>query len=402
MRSNVKIGVRRTTFLRVVTIAICFFGSVLAFGQTAPQRPAQPPTAQSQAAEQKAEDVFKNIRVLRGISVKEFMDTMGFFAASTGLNCADCHVSEEDWEAYAKDDRALKLTARRMVLMVNGVNKSYFGGKRLVTCWSCHRGGDKPTVTPDLAVQYSSAPAPEPDEITAAAPRQPSADEILDKYIQAIGGAQRVAGLTSFTAKGTYVGFDTAEMKVPVDIYAQAPNQLTTIVHMSEGNSTRTYDGQRGWFTLPGYPVPVLELSGGDLNGARADALLAFPARIKQDFTRWIVGFPVTINDVDTLVVQGRLAPADFPVKLYFDPKTGLLVRSVRLVNSIVGMNPTQVDYEDYREVNGVKVPFKWTVTWTDGRSVIELSSLQPNVPVEAAKFSKPVAPVKPKRAAER
>ena len=210
-----KLGVRRTAFLSVVTMVICFFGVVLAFGQAAPQRPAQPPPAQSQAAEQKAEDVFKNIQVLRGISVKEFMDTMGFFAASTGLNCADCHVSEEDWEAYAKDDREPKRTARRMVLMMNGINQSYFAGKREVTCWSCHRGGDKPTVTPDLAVQYSSAPPPEPDEITEAAPRQPSADEILDKYIQAIGGAQRVASLTSFTAKGTYVGFDTADDEGP-------------------------------------------------------------------------------------------------------------------------------------------------------------------------------------------
>ena len=213
-----KLGLRRTAFLSVVTIVIFFFGVVLAFGQAAPQRPAQPPPAQSQAAEQKAEDVFKNIQVLRGISVKEFMDTMGFFAASTGLNCADCHVSEEDWEAYAKDDGALKQTARKMVLMMNGINRSYFGGKREVTCWSCHRGGDKPTVTPDLTVQYSSAPPPEPDEITEAAPRQPSADEILDKYIQAIGGAQRVASLTSFTAKVTYVGFDTAMMNVPEDI----------------------------------------------------------------------------------------------------------------------------------------------------------------------------------------
>ena len=329
------------------------------------------------------------------------MDPMGFFAASTGLNCADCHVSEEDWDAYAKDDRPQKLTARRMVVMVNGINRSYFGGRRVLTCWSCHRGGDKPTVTPDLSVQYSSAPMPEPDEITAAAPNQPSANEILDKYIQAIGGAQRVAGLTSITAKGTYVGFDTAMMKAPADIYAKAPNQNTMIVHMPEGDSTRTYDGQHAWFTLPGYPVPVLELNGGDLNGAKTDALLNFPGQIKQNFGQWVVGFPVTINDVDTLVVQGRL-PGGFPVKLYFDPKTGLLVRSVRLVDSIVGKNPTQVDYEDYRDVNGVKLPFKWTVTWTDGRSVIELSSLQTNVPVDAAKFSKPAPPVKPNPAPAR
>jgi len=397
----VKLGVRRTAFLSAGTIAICVYGVVL-FGQAAPQRPAQPPPAQTPVAEQKAEEVFKNIQVLKGISVKEFMDTMGFFAASTGLNCADCHVSENDWDAYAKDDRVRKQTARKMVTMMNGINRGYFGGKRGVTCWSCHRGGDRPTVTPDLTVQYSSATLPEPDELTASAPNQPSADQILDKYLQAIGGAQKVASLTSFTAKGTYGGFDTAMMKVPVDIYAKAPSQRTMIVHMPEGDSTRTYDGQRAWFTLPGYPVPVLEFSGGDLNGARVEALLTFPARIKQDFTNWIVGFPVTINDVDTLVVQGRLGPGGFPVKLYFDPTTGLLVRSVRLVNSIVGLNPTQIDYEDYREVNGVKVPFKSTVTWTDGRSIIELSSLQPNVPVDAAKFGKPAPPVTPKAAAAR
>jgi photosynthetic reaction center cytochrome c subunit len=320
---------------------------------------------------------------------------MGFFAASTGLNCADCHVSEEDWAAYAKDND-LKQTARKMVLMMNAINRGNFAGKREVTCWTCHRGGDRPTVTPDLDVQYSSAPPPEPDEITEAAPRQPSADQILDKYIQALGGAQRVASLGSFTAKGTYQGFDTSMMKVPVDVFAKAPNQRATVVHTLEGDSTTTYDGQRSWLTVPGYPVPVVELTGQYLDGSKVDALLTFPARIKQDFTQWIVGFPVTINDVDTLVVQGKLTPTSLPVKLHFDPKTGLLVRSVHYVNSIVGLNPTQVDYEDYREVAGVKIPFKWTVTWTDGRAVIELSELQPNAPIDAAKFAKPPVPVRP------
>ena len=126
------LGVKRTAFLSIVT---CCFGGALTFGQGAQQRPAPAPrAAQSATAGEKAEDVFKNVKVLKGISVKEFMDTMGFFAASTGLNCADCHVSEEDWDAYAKDDRPQKLTARRMVVMVNGINRSYFGGRRVLTC----------------------------------------------------------------------------------------------------------------------------------------------------------------------------------------------------------------------------------------------------------------------------
>src|SRR5205085_8475691 len=74
----------------------------------------------------------------------------------------------------------------------------------------------------------------------------------------------------------------------------------------------------------------------------------------------------------------------------------GLLVRQVRYTDSPVGMNPTQVDYADYRDVAGVKMPFKWTVTWTDGRSVIQLTDVKANAPVDAAKFAKPSPPAPP------
>ena len=79
-----------------------------------------------------------------------------------------------------------------------------------------------------------------------------------------------------------------------------------------------------------------------------------------------------------------------YPVNLYFDRETGLLVRSVRYADSPVGLSPTQVDYADYREVAGVKMPFRWTVTWLDGRSIITLSEVQPNVAMETGKFRQP------------
>src|SRR5262245_18666005 len=87
------------------------------------------------------EDVFKNVQVLKGIPVNQFMDTMGFFAAARGLNCTGCHVGEslQDWSKFA-DDVARKQTARRMIRMVDTINKTQFGGARVLTCWSCHRG----------------------------------------------------------------------------------------------------------------------------------------------------------------------------------------------------------------------------------------------------------------------
>src|ERR1700692_2857547 len=93
------------------------------------------------------EDVFKNVQVLKGIPVNQFLDTMGFFSASLGLNCTYCHVTESlgNWEKFA-DDIPLKRTARRMILMVNPINKENFHGRRVVSCYSCHRGGQRPKV----------------------------------------------------------------------------------------------------------------------------------------------------------------------------------------------------------------------------------------------------------------
>jgi len=151
-----------------------------------------------------AEDVFKNVQVLRGIPVDEFMDTMGMFSAATGLNCAHCHAIDNGggWEGYAVET-PLKRTARRMVRMVNGINKDSFGGTRTITCNTCHRGDQRPKPVPSLTIQYS-APAEDPNDIDSfPASGMPSADSLFDKYVQALGGRARVEALTSIAAKGT-------------------------------------------------------------------------------------------------------------------------------------------------------------------------------------------------------
>lgn len=347
-----------------------------------------------------AEDVFKNVQVLKGIPVNEFMDTMGFFSASLGFNCTNCHTGESlgNWAKYA-DDIPAKRTARRMIQMVNTINKENFGGRRMVTCYSCHRGGGRPKVIPSLLEQYSTPPPEDPNEVEihGQIPGAPSVDQILDKYIQALGGPQRLAALTSFTAKGTYGGYDTDFLKVPLEVYAKAPGQKTTIAHTPIGNSTTTCDGRDGWIAAPDKPVPLMALPPGpDLDGLKLDAALLFPAGVKQALNNWRAGFPETsIGDRDVQVIQGTTAGGS-RVKLFFDKQSGLLARVVRYANSVVGINPTQVDYSDYREVAGVKMPFHWTVTWTDGQSTTDLTEIQPNTAMDATRFARPAPAVRP------
>ena len=339
-----------------------------------------------------AEDAFKNVQLLRGIPVDEFMNTMGFFAASLSLNCTSCHGIESAGDiARFADDTPLKQTARKMILMVKTINDATFGGKRMVTCYTCHRGGEKPEITPSLAEQYGSPPPDDPDkiEIVGQAPGAPSANQVFDKYIQALGG-ERLMGLTSFVAKGTYEGYDTDREKAPVDLFAKAPDQRSTVVHLPDGDKITTYDGRDAWIAEPSTPMPLMALTGGDLEGARIDGMLSFPVSLKQSRGQWLVG-STTIDDRAVDVVEG-LGTGQPPLKLYFAKDSGLLVRMVRYADTLVGQVPTQADYSDYRLVSGVMLPFKWTITWVDGRSTTELSEVQPNVPIDPAKFTKPAA----------
>ena len=364
--------------------AICFFVLCAGFarGRTpAPKAPEDKPIL--------AEQAFKNVQLLKGIPVDEFMQTMGFFAASTSLNCTDCHTEESggDWAKFA-DDTPLKQRARMMIMMVTALNKNYFGGRRMVTCWTCHQGTTKPRTIPLFSVQYSETWDAEPDEVVDTS-GPASVDQILAKYVQALGGTQNVSKLTSFAGKGTYEGFDTGYEKVPVDIFAKAPDQRATVVHMRDGDGTTTFDGHLGWLAAPERPLPLIELTGGSLDGAKIEAAFSFPSRIKQTLTDWRVG-SATVDDKETQVLQGRLTQQGLPVKLYFDPASGLLLRLIYYSNTPVGVVPTQIDYSDYRDVSGVKMSFHWTVTWTDGRSTVELSELRANIPVDPAKFAKP------------
>ena len=150
------------------------------------------------------------------------------------------------------------------------------------------------------------------------------------------------------------------------------------------------------------------ELTGGELDGARLDAQLAFPGQIKQTLTNVRIGPPTAISDLpatvsqssvqstaivgqdrEVYVVQGN-GPRGLLVTLYFDKESGLLLRMVRHGSSPIGRLPTQIDYADYREVSGVKLPFRMTFAWLDGRDVIQLNDVHTNVWIDPAKFGRP------------
>jgi photosynthetic reaction center cytochrome c subunit len=394
--------------LRSRSIALVSSLTVLAWvgiGLAAPQ--AAPP------AKLTSDQVFKNVQVLKGIPVDDFMGAMGFMTAALGFDCADCHIGagteKVDWAA----DTPRKVTARKMILMMNSINRDNFPGQQMVTCWSCHRGRDRPLTTPSLAFVYGPVPE-DMDDVLVPVPGQPSANQIIDKYIQAIGGAERLAGLKSFAATGTSVGFGGFGGGGQVQIFAKFPDQRATIIEfpnaVGRGRSLRIYNGREGWIETPLTVLGEYQLTGGELDGARLDAQLSFPGQIKQVLSNFRVSLPTTISDLpgpssqtseesgatpgqdrSVNVVQGS-GPRGLLATLYFDRESGLLVRVVRSAKTPIGRVPTQVDFGDYRDVGGIKMPFRVMFAWLDGRDAIQLNQIQTNVPIDPARFNRSIS----------
>ena len=377
-----KVGSRRTLFGAMVALNVCLLSLVSAANQAAP---AQAPLM--------SENYFKNVQVLKGIPVDEFMDVMGMFSASLGYDCVSCHSSDlyNDRGAFAIATPLIQ-RARQMIVMMNTINRTYFGGQPRMSCFTCHRGQNRPGNIPSLALQYGEL-IDDPNAMTIFPDTRTTVDQQFNKYIQALGGAGRLAGLTSFVAKGTYEGFNTGGSPVPIEIVASAPDKRVQVVRAPEGESVKTFDGRSAWAAEPWRPMPLMPLTGGNLSGARLEAIVSFPAGIQKAFTQWAVS-TTTIDTRLVQILQGSNA-GELPVNFYFD-QAGLLVRMVRWNRTAAGTVPSQVDYSDYRDVAGVKMPFRIVLTWTDGQNTFVLSDIQPNVTVAAARFAQP-APFKRK-----
>jgi photosynthetic reaction center cytochrome c subunit len=336
--------------------------------------------AQPAPAAKTAEQQFKNIQALQGTPADQVFPAMQFMAASLGVECEFCHVQGK----FEADDKPEKKTARKMIAMTLAINKDAFSGHKEVTCYTCHRGSHDPMGTPPV-ITTDSEPEHAGEHAEAAPAAAPTADAILAKYVAAIGGAEALHKVSSRVSKGniTAMGHET-----PIEVFAKAPDKRMSVTHMASGESITAFDGQGGWLG-GGNGHPARDMSGQEAEAARLDADFYFATHVKEIFTGFRVGRPDKIGDQPayTLICMRQGQP---PVRLYFDQSSGLLLRQVRYTDTPIGRSPTQIDYADYREVDGVKIPFRWTLARINGRFTIQLRETSQNVPIDDAKFAKP------------
>ncbi|MEO6392035.1 MAG: c-type cytochrome [Pyrinomonadaceae bacterium] len=347
-------------------------------------------------AEKTAEQQFKNIKVLNGMPASQVTTAMNFMSASLGVNCAFCHAQTDgNWE-FDKDEKREKGTARKMIQMVIDLNKNSFDGQPRVSCFTCHQGHEHTNgMVPLPQTLAADTPAGPEGPRGPAGPRARPADPAegyFEKFIQAVGGKAALEQAKSRSFKGTQTERDGKA--VNLEITQAPPNKAVETVALPQGSLTRGFDGTMGWAKGPRGQGEML---GEPLRWYKRLNEFNWPLTLRARFSAVRAVGKDTINGRAVLVVAGTVSE-DRRVRLFFDAETGLLVREITLDRSLIGWIPNQIDYEDYREVSGVKMPFSIRLSLVDPRNswTRKFTEIKTNVPVDDKIFSMPVAMAKP------
>jgi ferredoxin len=394
----------------VATLALTFLLSDVGAPSALSQQAPAPPAAGELTAAQK----YKNIQVLKDLPASQLHDAMTFMAASMGGNCLTCHVRVDGEFAYEKDDNDHKVTARTMLQMVRAINDQHFKGEERITCSTCHQARREPSALPPLAQPLT------PDQIAAlaqrgaarpagGAPGQPgppgqaggapppgapgpggrnprpteTVDQVLDRYVQALGGRDALLKLTSRVRRGTVT--NRAGQSSPITLEETSAGLFRATIASTPATS-RASDGTSGWVETAGR---IRDLDGVESANAGLPADLALGLRIKDGYSAVAVRAYDRVNGHDVIAVEGRRSPA-VTETLYFDRTSGLLVRRMASLRTPLGHLPAQIDYDDYRPVDGIQTPFDVRITDWESVLVEKFAEVTFNQAIDATRFAKP------------
>ena len=314
----------------------------------------QPPATQT------ASQRFKNIQIFKDIPATQLEPTMAFISGSLGVRCNYCHVPGQ----FEKDDKPTKLAARRMIKMVLDLNKGSFNGQGAVSCFTCHRGKPTPVSVPAVGQNLwtPSSPSPSPEPL-------PSVKEILDRYVHALGGADALQKITSRSAKGSRIGADG--VLVPEEVHQKAPDKLLTVTSYPNIVFSNGFNGTVAW----GHSSRegATPLPDQIMVQMKREAVFYKELKTPELYSNLTVVGRTSVGDADAYLVQAK--PVDDAVeKLFFDVRTGLLVRRYAESDTALGKLPLQIDYEDYRDVDGIKQPFliRWSCPAASGAARLQ------------------------------
>jgi outer membrane lipoprotein-sorting protein len=363
-----------TSFAAALTLALCVMATRNTSADDKPQKPA-PVTVEQQ---------HKNIQVLKGMPESQLVPAMNFISTSLGVRCNYCHVNKGDTWDFVADTKPEKSTAREMIKMVQNINKTTFKGTTEVSCYSCHRGRTRVSGLPALPVP-AVAEQPAASGISTR-PQLPTIEALLSKYEESLGGAAALAQFKTRVMKGSYTTTNGTAM--PYEVYQSTPGKYHSVIKTPRQVVERVFDGTSGWVKNS---AGVNEIKGDQLFDFKRFVDFFRDIKLREQFSRMTVAGKEKIDDRDVYVVRAGTADGARE-RLFFDAETGLLVRRIIYIDSMIGIIPEQIDFSDYRVVDGMKLPFTVKNSSVDPYSsgTRTFSEIRINVAVDDSNFRKP------------
>jgi hypothetical protein len=330
-----------------------------------------------------------NLKVLQALPESQLFPLMNLVADALGVQCDYCHVqatpdlsktpSNVGGWVWDRDDKPQKGTALEMMRMVVDLNAGRFKGQSRITCYTCHRGATQPARLPPLP------PAPAGSARTPAATPLPSADRVWTEYLNAVGHvASAAAGATVMRGwderpEGRYGKFE---------VTVADGDRYRVTLSTADGTVNQGVDGEGAWAAANDR---VQRLSPADSARMRRIAMRYRPVKERPTDLR-VVGLE-RVADHDAYVATSRIDAATIQT-FYFDVVTGLLRREVITTETLLLPLEDQVDYDDYRDVNGVRMPF--LIRTSDGAPYATVTrivaEIRRDVAVDDAVFRPPSA----------
>ncbi|MBC7932333.1 MAG: c-type cytochrome [Rubrivivax sp.] len=383
-------------------VCLALVASVMIAGRATPMTTA---TSQSPPQGDKpVEQTRKNIQVLKGLPESQLFSVMNFVSVSLGVSCNFCHVKQgkdpktgfDNW-IWESDEKQEKKTARDMMRMVLAINKdagAYSIARGQVTCYTCHRGQEHPASLPSLPLAKSGHEPAETDATPTPSPRPtppptPTVQQVFDKYVAAVGGSDAIARFQTTVVKGTR---DASQGRsFPFEATSKGADKFLIVVQVPEaGTFTQGLNGASGWVKNP---RTQRALNPAELMDLRRTAELLDVIKFKPTATMRVAG-QRRMGEREVLVVVDR-PKEGVTQRFFFDSQTGLLLRITTVTDTVLNPIPEQLDFEDYRDVEGVKLPFVIRLSNIDTYYSVtrNIREVRHNVPVEDKQFDMPPAP---------
>jgi hypothetical protein len=336
---------------------------------------------------QPSEQFFKNIQVMKGLPAHLMQPTMQLMEIALGVHCVYCH--DADNTKRDLDVKPQKQIARRMILMVNEINRTQFGGREVVTCFTCHQGNLKPTT---LLPYHGEDERP----ATLQVAELPTPDQLLERYITALGGAEAIAKAPARTLRGKVTNYGHLDVThpqraptlvTPLELMVKGPERRMLVQHNIAADAVTTYNGSGSW-ARAGVNAPT-DLRPDQIELARLENSVMYPAGFKQLLTNLKVEGQERVGDRTAWVVSGSSTWLPH-VKLYFDRDTAYLLSMMYEQKSGYCCHVFRIDYDNFYVGSGIRTPLKWTVHGPrESELVYEFASLD-TAAIEDARFAKP------------